>query len=156
MEILFLLGLPLAGAALLALFGARAWAAELNVLVSLATFGAGCALTVRVIALAEDIVLTDAHWEVVNFLRDQYREHGHTPNFRNMLKGFQAIRPEADSQYLYELFPMGPAKQAVKLAGLPQPYGKGGSASRRAHGRRAGRDHRTAGAVESGAGPSGG
>ena len=55
MEILFLLGLPLAGAALLALFGARAWAAELNVLVSLATFGAGCALTVRVIALGPQL-----------------------------------------------------------------------------------------------------
>jgi len=43
-----------------------------------------------------------------------------------MIKGFQEIRPEADSQYLYDLFPMGPAKQAVKIAGLPQPYGKGG------------------------------
>ena len=82
--------------------------------------------TVRTIAAAEGIALTDAHWAVVNYLRDEFREHGHTPNFRNMLKGFQAIRPEADSQYLYELFPMGPAKQAVKLAGLPQPYGKGG------------------------------
>ena len=81
---------------------------------------------VEVIAAAEGIALTPAHWDVIKFLRDEYQEHGHTPNFRNMLKGFQAIRPEADSQYLYELFPMGPAKQAVKLAGLPQPYGKGG------------------------------
>ena len=82
--------------------------------------------TVTVIAAAEGIALTDAHWEVVRFLRDEYQQHGHTPNFRNMVKGFQAIRPEADSQYLYDLFPMGPAKQAVKVAGLTQPYGKGG------------------------------
>ena len=75
---------------------------------------------------ADGIALTDAHWEVIRYLRDEFAAHGHTPNFRNMLKGFQAIRPEADSQYLYGLFPMGPAKQAVKLAGLPQPYGKGG------------------------------
>jgi len=50
MELFILLGLPLSGALLLALFGARPWAPELNVLVSLGTFGAGCALTLRVIA----------------------------------------------------------------------------------------------------------
>lgn len=81
---------------------------------------------VRVIALAESIELTDAHWEVVNYLRDAYREHGHTPNFRNMLKGMAEIRPEVDSKYLYDLFPLGPAKQGPKVAGLPQPLGKGG------------------------------
>jgi tRNA 2-thiouridine synthesizing protein E len=81
---------------------------------------------VEVIAAAEGLALTPAHWEVIRFLRDEYREHGHTPNFRNMLKGFQAIRPEADSKYLYDLFPLGPAKQGAKVAGLPQPYGKGG------------------------------
>ncbi|MEI6733955.1 MAG: TusE/DsrC/DsvC family sulfur relay protein [Comamonadaceae bacterium] len=81
---------------------------------------------VRIIALAEGIELTDAHWEVVNYLREQYREHGHTPNFRNMLKGMAEIRPTADSKYLYDLFPLGPAKQGPKVAGLPQPLGKGG------------------------------
>lgn len=82
--------------------------------------------TVRVIAAAENIELTDAHWEVINYLRDQYREHGHTPNFRALLKGMAEIRPEADSKYLYDLFPVGPAKQGPKVAGLPQPLGKGG------------------------------
>lgn len=81
---------------------------------------------VRVIAAAEGIALTEAHWEVVNHLRDQYREHGHTPNFRNLLKGMAEIRPGIDSKALYDLFPMGPAKQAAKVAGLPQPLGKGG------------------------------
>lgn len=81
---------------------------------------------VKVIAAAEEVQLTDAHWEVVNYLRDEYREHGHTPNFRNMLKGIGEIHPGIDSKYLYDLFPSGPAKQAAKIAGLPQPYGKGG------------------------------
>jgi TusE/DsrC/DsvC family sulfur relay protein len=81
---------------------------------------------VRVIAAAEDIELTDAHWKVVNYLREQYREHGHTPNFRNMLKGLGDVLPGCDSRALYELFPLGPAKQGAKLAGLPQPLGKGG------------------------------
>ena len=81
---------------------------------------------VQVIAEAEGIKLTDAHWEVVNYMRDEYKENGHTPNFRNMLKGFGEIRAGVDSKYLYDLFPTGPAKQAAKVAGLPQPLGKGG------------------------------
>jgi tRNA 2-thiouridine synthesizing protein E len=81
---------------------------------------------VRVIAAAEGITLTEAHWEVVNYLRDQYREEGATPNFRNMLKGMSELHPGVDSKYLYDLFPIGPAKQGPKVAGLTQPLGKGG------------------------------
>ena len=81
---------------------------------------------VEAIAAAEGIALTPEHREVIRYLRDEYQEHGHTPNFRNMLKGFQAIRPEADSKFLYDLFPLGPAKQGARMAGLPQPFGKGG------------------------------
>jgi len=81
---------------------------------------------VRVIAAAEGITLSDDHWKVVNYLRDEYREHGHTPHFRNMLKGVAEILPGCDSKALYDLFPMGPAKQGAKVAGLPQPLGKGG------------------------------
>ena len=81
---------------------------------------------VQVIAAAEGITLSPAHWEVINFQREQYREHGATPNFRNMLKGMAEIRPGVDSKALYDLFPLGPAKQGAKVAGLPQPYGKGG------------------------------
>ena len=81
---------------------------------------------VNIIAAAEGIELTPRHWEVVKYMRDQFREHGHTPNFRNMLKGINESWPEADSKALYDLFPTGPAKQGAKVAGLPQPYGKGG------------------------------
>ena len=77
---------------------------------------------VNVIAATQGIELTPRHWDVINYMRDQYREHGHTPNFRNMLKGVN----EADSKALYDLFPTGPAKQGAMVAGLPQPYGKGG------------------------------
>lgn len=81
---------------------------------------------VRVIAAAEGIALTDDHWKVIGYLRDQFREHGHTPNFRNMLKGLAEVMPGVDSKALYDLFPLGPAKQGAKVAGLPQPLGKGG------------------------------
>jgi tRNA 2-thiouridine synthesizing protein E len=81
---------------------------------------------VELIAQAEGLTLTDDHWKVVNYLRDEYREHGHTPNFRNMLKGLAEVLPGCDSKALYDLFPVGPAKQGAKVAGLPQPLGKGG------------------------------
>lgn len=78
------------------------------------------------IAAAEGIVLTPEHWEIIHYLREEYQTNGHTPNFRNMLKGVNQFRPDADSKYLYSLFPLGPAKQAAKVAGLTQPLGKGG------------------------------
>jgi TusE/DsrC/DsvC family sulfur relay protein len=81
---------------------------------------------VKVIAEAEGITLSDDHWKVVHYMRDQYREHGHTPNFRNMLKDMEEVLPGADSKALYDLFPTGPAKQGAKVAGLPKPFGKGG------------------------------
>ena len=81
---------------------------------------------VPVIAEAEGIKLTDEHLAIVSYMRDQYKEHGHTPNFRAMLKDWEKIRPGTDSKYLYTLFPEMPAKQSAKVAGLPKPYGKGG------------------------------
>lgn len=81
---------------------------------------------VKVIAEAEGLILTDDHWKVVAYLRDEYREHGHTPNFRLMVKGLADVLPGCDSKSLYALFPTGPAKQGAKVAGLPQPLGKGG------------------------------
>lgn len=81
---------------------------------------------VHAIAAAEGITLTDDHWKVVNYLRDEFREHGQTPNFRHMLKGMAEVIPGCESKTLYDLFPLGPAKQGAKVAGLPQPLGKGG------------------------------
>ena len=81
---------------------------------------------VKVIAEAEGIALTEDHWKVVNYMREQYREHGHTPNYRNMLKDMEDVLPGKDSKALYDLFPTGPAKQGAKVAGLPKPFGKGG------------------------------
>ena len=81
---------------------------------------------VRVIAQSESIELNDDHWKVVQYLRDQYREHGQTPNFRAMLKDVGELIPGCDSKALYDLFPLGPAKQGARVAALPKPFGKGG------------------------------
>jgi tRNA 2-thiouridine synthesizing protein E len=81
---------------------------------------------VNVIAEAEGIALTENHWKVVQYMRDQFREHGHTPNYRTMLKDMEEVLPDVDSKQLYDMFPLGPAKQGARLAGLPKPFGKGG------------------------------
>ena len=84
---------------------------------------------VQAIAAADNIQLTDDHLKVVAFLREKYKEDGHTPNLRNLIKGLQdeGDMPNADSALLFELFPDGgAAKQGCRVAGLPQPKGKGG------------------------------
>lgn len=82
---------------------------------------------VQVIAEAEGITLTDDHWKIINYFRDKYREEGKTPNFRAFMKDMEEVLPHVDSKGMYDLFPHdGPAKQGVKVAGLPKPYGKGG------------------------------
>jgi tRNA 2-thiouridine synthesizing protein E len=78
------------------------------------------------IAAAEGLALTDDHWAVINYLRQQYQESGQTPNYRSMLKDLTELLPHHDSKTLYDLFPGGPAKQGVRVAGLPKPFGKGG------------------------------
>jgi TusE/DsrC/DsvC family sulfur relay protein len=78
------------------------------------------------IAQAEGLALGEDHYKLIGYLRDQYREHGQTPNYRTMLKDLAELLPNHDSKTLYDLFPGGPAKQGVRVAGLPKPFGKGG------------------------------
>ena len=77
------------------------------------------------LAQTEGVTMTDQHWEVVNFLRDYYNEFQIAPAVRVLTKAIgKKLGPEkGNSQYLYELFPYGPAKQACKIAGLPKPTG---------------------------------
>lgn len=82
---------------------------------------------VPVIAAAENITLTDEHWQVINFMRRKFQEEGQTPNFRNMVA---ELTDEDDSvdwkKRLYDLFPLQPNRQSAKVAGLTKPFGKGG------------------------------
>ena len=62
--------------------------------------------------------LPEDHWKLVNYLRDYYLEFGIAPMVRKLCKetGFKL-------NYVYKLFPSGPAKGACKVAGLPKPTG---------------------------------
>ncbi len=77
----------------------------------------------EIIAATEKIDLTPAHWEVVQFVREFYLEFNTSPAIRVLVKAIgQTLGPEkGSSKYLYTLFPVGPAKQATKIAGLPKP-----------------------------------
>ena len=75
------------------------------------------------LAAQEDIALTEAHWEVVRFVRGFYLEFNTSPAIRMLVKAMAQKYGEekGNSRYLYRLFPKGPAKQATKIAGLPKP-----------------------------------
>ena len=72
--------------------------------------------------------LTERHFDVINYLRDEYINNaGNQPNMRNMVKGMKNIWNEkVDSKTLYALFPSGPDKVGSKIAGLPESKRKGG------------------------------
>lgn len=72
---------------------------------------------------AEGIQLTDAHWQVIEFLRDYHERYQISPPMRVLVKVMAPLlgEPKATSRRLYQLFPDGPAKQACKIAGLPKP-----------------------------------
>ena len=67
--------------------------------------------------------LSEAHWEVIRFVRQFYLTYNTSPAIRALTKAMKAEfgEEEASSRYLYRLFPDGPAKQATKYAGLPKP-----------------------------------
>ena len=75
------------------------------------------------IAEKENLQLTEAHWEVIHFVRDFYKEYKASPAIRMLVKAMAQKLGEdkGNSRYLQRLFPDGPAKQATKLAGLPKP-----------------------------------
>lgn len=70
-----------------------------------------------------DLELTPEHWEVIELLRDFYREFELSPAMRPLVKRVgQKLGPEKGrSIYLMKLFPPSPAKVASKIAGLPRP-----------------------------------
>ncbi len=81
------------------------------------------------IAKEEGLELTQDHWDVIEYLRDQYFNHnGELPSNRHILKGMQDIWSgrKVDQKTLYDLFPGNPSKQAGKIAGLPESMRKGG------------------------------
>lgn len=78
----------------------------------------------RAQARQDGIELTDAHLDVICFLRDHFAECGPESNARALLKAMEvAYIEQGGRKYLYHLFPHGPVTQGCRLAGLPTPSG---------------------------------
>jgi len=72
----------------------------------------------KVLAQNIDIDLTDAHWKVIRFLREDYRTQGETATTRRV----QTVGGVPTKEQ-FTLFPKKPAKKMAYIAGLPKPHG---------------------------------
>ena len=80
------------------------------------------------IAKEEGVELTEKHWDLLEFLRDEFVNNGgNQPNTRNIVKAMSKKWGEKIGQKdIYELFPKDPSKQGGRIAGLPESRRKGG------------------------------
>lgn len=62
--------------------------------------------------------MTEKHWMIVKFIRNNYEEKGNAPMIRSICQSTGIKLRE-----IYELFPLGPARGACRVAGLPKPDG---------------------------------
>lgn len=71
-------------------------------------------------ALAANIGLdlTEDHWSVLRFARDDYALEGETPTLRRV-----AQVGGVPTKQMFALFPKKPAKKMAYVAGLPKPVG---------------------------------
>ena len=72
----------------------------------------------KIFAKQIEIELTDEHWKIVKFLRDDFKVQGETATARRVqsVGGFPI-------KHQFELFPKKPAKKMAYIAGLPKPKG---------------------------------
>ena len=67
------------------------------------------------IAKEEEVTLEDKHWEVLQYLQEQYKNE--VPlSIRKVGKS-----GVVDIKEFYALFPNGPLKKASRIAGIPKP-----------------------------------
>ncbi|SCZ58997.1 TusE/DsrC/DsvC family sulfur relay protein [Thiohalomonas denitrificans] len=78
--------------------------------------------SVRERADAEQIELTPTHWDVLEFLREYYIEHGRAKSGRELVYELDdRYEGQGGRRFLYQLFPRGPVTQGCKIAGVPTP-----------------------------------
>ena len=82
----------------------------------------------RALAEEEGVELTDEHFQVIEYLRDEYLNNGgNQPMERVILKDMaKRLGKKLTSKDMYKLFPKAPSKQGNKIAGLPFVLRKGG------------------------------
>ncbi|MBT9554849.1 MAG: TusE/DsrC/DsvC family sulfur relay protein [Myxococcales bacterium] len=69
-------------------------------------------------ATRQGLVLTDAHWALIDWARHEQGENGVSPNIRRL-----STATDVPIKEIYALFPKAPAKSIAILAGIPKPAG---------------------------------
>jgi tRNA 2-thiouridine synthesizing protein E len=75
-------------------------------------------ITAYGLAASEDIKLSPLHFDILDWLRHDYFQHGTTPLIRLIFRIETAFADQGGVLLLLSLFPKGP-QQALKIAGLP-------------------------------------
>jgi tRNA 2-thiouridine synthesizing protein E len=75
------------------------------------------------LARQENIVLSEAHWTVIRFMREYYEQRQIAPDARHVMKHLADLKGagKAGRNDLFVLFPYGYVKQACKIAGMRRP-----------------------------------
>ena len=74
----------------------------------------------------EGIDPTERHWDIVRYVREETL-NGNEPNERSIMKAMGKIWGEkVSSKLMYEMFPLMPSKQGLKIGGCPKSTRKGG------------------------------
>ena len=73
----------------------------------------------RMIAKMDGIEeMNDKHWAIVRIIRSNFEEKGMAPMVRTI-----CTETGIKLREIYDLFPLGPARGACRVAGLPKPDG---------------------------------
>lgn len=77
----------------------------------------------RALAEKDGIELTDNHWEIINLMRDFYKQYNIAPIRKLLLKTIRERLGDkkASRDYLLSLFPNDVQIEGTKIAGLPVP-----------------------------------
>ena len=76
------------------------------------------------IAAGQGLVLTDAHWTAIRFMRNYLDEHGLMADARfvfNYLDTLPASSGKSGRAWFFELFPYGHVGQLCRISGMRQP-----------------------------------
>lgn len=65
-----------------------------------------------------EVEMTDEHWSLIKWLREDYKEKGETATTRRV----QTVGG-VPTKKQFELFPKKPAKKMAYIAGVPKPKG---------------------------------
>jgi TusE/DsrC/DsvC family sulfur relay protein len=65
-----------------------------------------------------DVEMTDEHWALIKWLREDYKEKGETATTRRV-----QTAGGVPTKKQFELFPKKPAKKMAYIAGVPKPKG---------------------------------